>query len=193
MVIDPWFTAPLALAATWSLFRRSQFRASMALGVGVAALYVLLRVGVSAELTRRVARAYPEASSVHVFPALLGITRWRYVARVGAVYAAGSVSLGVEPREAARHAAIPSGLFPERLRQAPTVREALEWARFPVVSVVPLDVASQRVRIADLRYHLNGAPTLTFVIDVDHTGMVRSARLDRGGSAVELLKRLRKS
>ncbi|MDF3071315.1 MAG: hypothetical protein K0R38_6916 [Polyangiaceae bacterium] len=193
MVIDPWFTAPLALAAAWSLLRREQLRRAMAIGAGVAALYVLLRVGASAQLAREVSGAYPEASSVHVFPAMLGVTRWRYVAQLGRVYAVGSVSLGAEPIEAARHEALPNGPLPERLEQARTVREALAWARFPVVSVAPLDPSTERIRIADLRYHLNGSPTLTFVIDVDRAGAVRRARLDRGGSAAELLRRLRKS
>lgn len=192
MVLDPWFTAPLALAAAWALFKRRQLRPAMALGVATAALYVVLRVASSAQLTRDVARAYPEASSVHVFPALLGVTRWRYVAQLGGDYAAGSVSLGAPPVEAARHRALPNGPVDQRLRQAPTVREALGWARFPIVGVTQLDSATQRISIADLRYHLNGAPTLTFIIDVDQTGVVRRARLDRGGSAGELLKRFRK-
>lgn len=192
MVVDPWFTAPLLLAAVWALFKREQLRPAMALGVATAALYVLLRVASSAQLTQDVARAYPEAESVHVFPALLGVTRWRYVTRLGDDYAVGSVSLGDAPLEAARHRALPNGPLAERLTRALTVREALDWARFPIVSVTPLDSATQRVRIADLRYHLNGAPTLTFVIDIDNAGVVRAARLDRGGSAVELLKRLRK-
>lgn len=193
MVLDPWFTAPLALAAIWALFQRHQLRPAMAIGAATAGLYVLLRVGSSAQLSQDVARAYPEASSVHVFPALLGVTRWRYVARLGNGYAVGSVSLGDEPREAARHQALPNGPVAARLTQTPTVREALGWARFPVVRITPLDSATQRISIADLRYHLNGAPTLTFVIDVDHAGVVRGARLERGGSAGELLKRLQKS
>jgi inner membrane protein len=47
------------------------------------------------------------------------------------------------------------------------------------------------VRIADLRYHLAGHPTLTFVLHLDATHAVRTARLERGGSAGELLRRWR--
>jgi inner membrane protein len=191
MVIDPVFTAPLVLAAVWAAIERRQFRPAMALGTGTAALYVLLRVASSAHLTTELGRVYPTASSVHVFPSLFGVTRWRYVARLENTYAAGSIALGQPAKEAARH---PTPLYDfshAAISRAPTVREALSWARFPVVSVVPLESAGTRITIADLRYHLNGAPTLSFVIDVDHASRVTAARLDRGGSPGELLKRLR--
>lgn len=193
MVIDPLFTAPLALATLWGALRRHQLRRALALGSAAAALYVVLRVASSAHLTREVARAYPSATSVHVFPALFGVTRWRYVARVGSDYAAGTVALGRRPSEAARHSALPIGSMDGAPGQAPTVREALSWARFPIVTVAPLDAHTTRVSIADLRYHLGGAPTLTFVIDVDRAGEVRAARLERGGSARELWQRLKNS
>jgi inner membrane protein len=67
----------------------------------------------------------------------------------------------------------------------------LSWARFPVVRSDALDASTRRVSIADLRYHLGGKPTLQFVIDVDSTGTVRRAELDRGGSPAELLRRAR--
>ncbi|HKO50090.1 MAG TPA: metal-dependent hydrolase [Polyangiaceae bacterium] len=190
MVIDPLFTAPLALAALAAAFKLARLRPAMAIGAGAATLYVVLRVASSAQLTREVSRAYPSALSVQVFPALLGVTRWRYVVRLGSEYAAGSVALGQKPREAARHAVNDTALA-DFIVRAPTVREALSWARFPVVRSAPLDDGATRVSIADLRYHLNGSPTLTFVIDVDRAGVVKNARLDRGGSPSELLKRLR--
>jgi len=193
MVIDPVFTAPLALAAIWAALRRRQFRPAMALGAGTAVLYVLLRVASAAHLQDELRRAYPSAASVHVFPALLGVTRWRYVARLGNAYAVGSVALGQRPQEAARHPTPPIGFVDTASARAPTVREALSWARFPVVSTTPLYPALTRVSIADLRYHLDGAPTLTFVIDVDDVGQVKAARLDRGGTPRELLQRLQKS
>jgi inner membrane protein len=77
------------------------------------------------------------------------------------------------------------------LRDVATVREALNWARFPIVQSQALDSGTRRVKVADLRYHLAGQPTLTFVIDVDSTGRVRQAELDRGGSPAELLRRAR--
>jgi inner membrane protein len=193
MVIDPVFTAPLAVAAIWAVLKRSQFRPAMALGAGAAALYVVLRVASAAHLTEELRRAYPSAAGVHVFPSLLGVARWRYVAHLGNAYAVGSVALGQKPQEAARHPTPPRGIVDAASARAPTLREALSWARFPVVSTTPLDPATTRFSIVDLRYHLNGAPTLTFVIDVDRTGHVRAARLDRGGTPSELLKRLRSS
>jgi inner membrane protein len=69
----------------------------------------------------------------------------------------------------------------------------LSWARFPVLGSTRLDEATTRVSIADLRYHLNGSPTLTFVIDVDRSGLVKHAHLDRGGTPRELWQRLRQS
>ncbi len=193
MVIDPVFTAPLALAAAWAVLRRRSWRRAFAIGAGVATLYLMFRVASVTQLTREVARAYPAATSVHVFPAMLGVTRWRYVARLGPQYAVGSVTVGGAPRELARHRAWPNGPLDAELAGARTVSEVLLWARFPVVSHAALDAGATRISIADLRYHLDGAPTLTFVIDVDGRGKVRAARLDRGGSAAQLLERLRKA
>jgi inner membrane protein len=191
MVVDPLFTGPLLVAALWAACRRERFRRAMALGASASALYVALRIALSMHLTHEVARAYPRAASVHVFPELLSVARWRYVARFGAEYVAGTVALGETPNEAARHQALPTGPLAEELRSVPTVREALRWARFPVVSSSALDGSARRVNIADLRYHLGGKPTLSFVIDVEPDGRVRSARLERGGSAAELLRRFR--
>jgi inner membrane protein len=163
----------------------------MLLGAALCALYLAARVAVSAHLARVVASKYPSASSVHVFPAPLALSRWRFVARSGGEYAVGSVTLGVGAVELGRHRAQPETPLPEALRQVPTVREALGWARFPVVTRVSLSGNAERVSIADLRYHLAGQPTLTFVIEVERDGRVRSARLDRGGSAADLLRRFR--
>lgn len=189
MVVDPVFTGPLLLAVLWSTFRREQFRRAMAFAAAACALYMALRVGSLLHLTARVASAYPRARSVHVFPALLSVTRWRYVARFDAEYAIGSVALDEPPLEAARHRALPTGPIAHDLQRVATVREALSWARFPVVSTIVLDSSVRRVSIADLRYHLSGAPTLSFVIDVARDGTVQQARLERGGSAAELLRR----
>ncbi|MFP2909626.1 hypothetical protein ACLESD_32195, partial [Pyxidicoccus sp. 3LFB2] len=60
----------------------------------------------------------------------------------------------------------------------------------PVVSVAPFD-GGREVRISDLRYHLRGEPTLGFVIRLDTDNRVTGARLERGGSASELLRRWR--
>lgn len=191
MVVDPIFTAPLLIGAIWALVKRQQLRRAMAVAVSVAALYLLARVGLSAQLTRQIALAYPHASSVHVFPTLLGVTRWRYVARFEQDYAVGTVQIAARPTETGRHQALPTGPIAAHLLRAPTVHEALSWARFPVVRSEALDASTRRVSIADLRYHLGGKPTLQFVIDVDNAGAVRRAELDRGGSPAELLRRAR--
>lgn len=193
MVVDPVFTGPLLIGALWAAFKHEQFRRAMGLAAAASLLYVALRIGLSMHLTREVAQAYPRAAGVHVFPELLSVTRWRYVARFDADYAAGTVALGEAPVEAARHRALPTGPMADGLRRVPTVREALSWARFPVVSTMPLDASVRRVTIADLRYHLGGEPTLSFVIDVGPDGAVKNARLDRGGSAEELLRRFREN
>lgn len=193
MVVDPVFTVPLLVGALWAAFRRQQFRPAMGLAVAASALYVALRITFSMHLTHEVAQAYPRAASVHVFPELLSVTRWRYVARFDADYAVGTAALGEAPVESARHAAQPTGPVASDLRRVPTVREALSWARFPVVSTNRLDASVRRVTIADLRYHLAGKPTLSFVIDVGPDGRVQNARLDRSGSAGELLRRFREN
>jgi len=187
MVVDPWFTLPLLAAALWSLGRRADFQRAFRLALVVCVGYLVLRVAISRHHASIVRQAYSGADSVHVFPVLLGVTRLRYVARLGPDYAAGAVSFaGVS--EQARVAALPDGPVPAGLLGVPTVREALEWSRFPVVSMAP-QAASTRIRVADLRYHLQGRPTLAFVIDVTDRGTVTTARLERGGSASDLLRR----
>lgn len=191
MVVDPMFTGPLLVAVLYVIFRREQFRRAMGFAGAASVFYIVLRIAISMHLTHQVATAYPRAASVHVFPELLSVTRWRYVARFDADYAVGTVALGAVAVEAARHRSLPTGPIADELRRVPTVREALGWARFPVVRTNVLHASVRRVTIADLRYHLAGKPTLSFVIDVGPDGRVQSARLDRGGSAGELLRRLR--
>jgi inner membrane protein len=193
MVVDPVFTGPLFVAALYAIFRRERFQWAMGLAGAASALYIALRIALSVHLTHQVACAYPGAVSVHVFPELLSVTRWRYVARFDAEYAIGTVALGEAAMEAARHRALPTGPVADALRRVPTVREALSWARFPVVSTNLLHASVRRVTIADLRYHLSGKPTLAFVIEVGPDGRVQNARLDRGGSAEELLRRFREN
>jgi inner membrane protein len=189
MVIDPVFTLPLAAAAVLAFRRRAHWRRIMLAGVAVSVAYVGARVGIALRLTADVRAVYPAAASVHVFPAPLAVWRWRYVARVDGDYAAGEVALGEEPVERARVPATPTGPMPAALAAVPTVREALLWARFPVVRVAT-EGSTERVDIADLRYHLRGEPTLKLVIVVT-AGTVTEARLDRGGSASDLWRRWR--
>ncbi len=192
MVFDPVFTLPLLAAAVWALFRRRDFQRAFRVGLLVSMTYLVARVGLSRHLTREVERAYPAAESVSVFPALFGVTTFRYVATVHGEYRAGSVALGEPARERARALRFPRGPLPERLSVVPTVKEALEWARFPVVQFEPRSGSGYRVNIADLRYHLAGQPTLAFAMSVDGNGDVTGARLERGGSARELFERYRR-
>jgi hypothetical protein len=70
------------------------------------------------------------------------------------------------------------------MAKIPTIREALARARFPAITI-----EGRRMTIADLRCHANGKPTLAFVITTSEAGEVTDARLDRGGSVRELLRR----
>jgi inner membrane protein len=190
MVADPWFTLPLFAAALWALFRRSAFRRAFRAALLVSGAYLLVRVVLLQHLTAKVERAYPEADSVNVFPALLGVKSFRYVVTKGEKFFAGSVALGAPPREQARTASFPAGPLPAEIASVSTVREALAWARFPVFEYTCDSTC--RVKIADLRYHLGGTPTLAFVISVGEDGGVEGARLERGGSARELFERYSK-
>jgi inner membrane protein len=193
MVVDPLFTLPLFAAACWAAFRRGSFRRAMAIGAAVSASYLLFRIASLHQLTSAVRQAYPAAAGIRVFPAPFAVTRWRYVAQLDELYAAGSVRLGGMPNEEARLASFPTGPLPETLTSIPTVREALAWARFPVVRSTATADSGHRIEIADLRYHMGGKPTLAFVVDVAAEGAVRSAHLERGGSARELFRRWRGS
>ena len=193
MVVDPLFSLPLFAAACWALFRRASFRRAMAFGVAVSTGYLVFRIASAAHLTGSVQRAYPTAAGVRVFPAPFAVTRWRFVAQLHGSYAVGSMALGGTPREEARVASFPTGPLPERLASIPTVREALAWARFPVVQRTPTADSGHRIEIADLRYHMGGKPTLAFVVQVAADGNVQNAHLERGGSARELFQRWRQS
>ncbi len=191
LVVDPFVTLPLLAGAVWAWRRRhtGAWRRALLVGLGVSALYVGTRVAVRAHLHGEVQEHYPAARSIAVFPTWLGLSTWRYVAALPDGYAAGELGLGKSLHEQ-RRVPLPSlDALSSELRAVPTVREALAWARFPLVEKRGL-----QVRVADLRYHLRGQPTLTFVIDLEQgpAGLqVREARLERGGSAKELLKRWR--
>jgi inner membrane protein len=190
MVVDPFFTLPVLAAAIWAAFRRGTFRRAFGWGVLVSATYLVVRVALAQVLTAEVRRAYPEADAVNVFPSLFGVTSFRYVATVDGEYRAGSVALGSAPDEQGRSKPFPTGPLSERLKSIPTLREALVWARFPVVRAEAEGASGYRVEVADLRYHLRGQPTLAFVMSVQDD-RVTEARLERGGSARELFDRYR--
>jgi inner membrane protein len=189
-VIDPVFTLPLVAAAGWALWRRASWRRALLLGVAVSGAYLCVRITIARHLTSVIGANYPQAESVHVFPAPLALMRWRYVAQLEGEYAAGSIELGNNPEEDARISPLPTGPVPASLVGVPTVREALAWARFPVVRIhAEATGHAHQIEISDLRYHLHGEPALTFVIAVAHDGTVTDARLDRNVSLGEFIRR----
>lgn len=191
MVVDPWVTLPLLAGALWAWRRPAMWRRALLAGLALSAVYLGLRATLQTTLSQRVSSAWPAAERVQVFPAWLSLTTWRYVAVLPGEYVAGTVSLGDEPREQRRWPRPAPDALPEQVRALSTVREALAWARFPLVSTSPRPEGNFEVRIGDLRYHLRGEPTLQFVLVMDSRGALLDARLDRGGSAGELLRRWR--
>jgi len=190
-VVDPLFTLPLVAAAIFALVRRTRWRRALTVGLAISCAYLGFRTVSRAILVERVESSYPTASQVEVFPSLLSATRWRWVAALPEGYAAGAVGLlgAVEEQRV-----VPlSPPLPAALAENETVREALAWARLPSVSVEPLGDGGSQVRIADLRYHMGGEPTLSIVVDLDDRGEARDARLDRGGSASDIAARWRSS
>jgi inner membrane protein len=186
-VIDPWVTLPLLAGAFFAYRARARdFRKALWLGLALACLYLGVRITLREVLQTSVEARYRTAA--HVFPAPLRLFEWRYVVEVDDGYAAGVVGVGAEPVEQARHPRGTSGL----LATDTLVAEVLAWARYPVIEVAPHPEGGTTVRVADLRYHAGGRPTLTFVMRLDEGGRVAEAHLDRGGSAAELLQRFRR-
>lgn len=189
MVLDPLVTLPLLVGAIFAYRLRAQdFRRPLWLGLGVAALYVGARATIREVLTSKVEASYG-AGAVHVFPAPFSVLGWRYVAEVEGGYAAGSIALGGEPNEQARHSRELGAA--EALRGDPIIDEVLAWARYPTVELLAKGDGAQTLSVGDLRYHANGAPTLKFVVELDASGKVVSARLDRGGSLRQVIDRFR--
>ena len=191
MVVDPLFTLPLLVGALWGVRKRTLIRRAVLTGAAVACCYLAVRVAIRADLTARVQRAYPSAETVHVFPSWLGPTAWRYVAVFPERYAVGRIHAFSVPQEQANHRRAAGDGSSPLTRSNATVREALAWARFPLVTERPRLPSGVQLSIADLRYHLNGAPTLSFLIELDDQARVVSANLDRGGSARSLWERFR--
>ncbi|HEY3498096.1 MAG TPA: metal-dependent hydrolase [Polyangiaceae bacterium] len=193
MVVDPLFTLPLLVGALWGIRKRTLIRRALLTGAAVSSVYLVARVAIRAELTSRVQAAYPSAEAVQVFPSWLGPAHWRYVAVASDRFAAGDVSLFAAPQERAGHPRARESVPSAFARSNATVREALAWARFPIVNERPRAPSGVELTIADLRYHLNGAPTLSFRIELDDRARVVTATLDRGGSARSLFERFRSS
>jgi inner membrane protein len=191
MVVDPFVTIPLLIGAAWALFLRDRWRQAVLGGALITLVYLLGRGAAYSVLQTRLTAAFPTASKVQVFPTWLGLTTWRYVAVLPSEYLAGSVTLTGEPQVEKRKPVPPPDVLPPAMRAIPTVREALAWARFPLISAAATQGGGTEIRISDLRYHLRGEPTLTFVLQIGADRTVQGARLDRGGTASELLERWR--
>ena len=193
MVVDPLVTLPLLVGAlvAWRR-RRGRWRRAILIGLAVAGAYVGSRVVVRQVLLARVHATYPSASVVEVFPSLLRPMTWRYVAVLDESYAAGTVGLRSVPEEQARPPRPRGEVSSAAVGQSSlAIHEALAWARFPVVALAQHTGGTSTLRIADLRYHAGGQPTLTFVFELQG-GTVVSSRLDRGGSVSQLLRRWRR-
>jgi inner membrane protein len=193
MVADPLFTLPLLVGALWGIRRRELVRRAVLTGAAISCVYLAARVAIRAGLTARTEASYPNAERVQVFPSWLGPTHWRYVAVLADRYAVGRVSVFSPPEEQAVHRRTADGGSSTTKYSSATVHEALAWARFPIVKEQPRVPSGVRLEIADLRYHLNGEPTLSFQLELDDQGRVLAATLDRGGSAASLLERFRGS
>lgn len=191
MVVDPFVTLPLLGFTLWAWRRPNRWRRLLLTGLACVVAYVGARAAIRPALAARVARQYPQAVQVVVFPEWLGSARWRYVAELPGEYAAGAVALTGAPAEYRRVTTPPPGALHPAALAVPTVREAMEWARFPVLSQAAAPGGGLTVRIADLRYHLRGEPTLTCHIELGPEMTVREARLERGGSARDLWRRWR--
>lgn len=186
-VIDPFLTLPLLVGAVWALVQRRHWRRALVVGLAVATAYLGVRIGTRTVLLHRVEAEYANASSVEVFPALLSVFSWRYVAVLPEGYATGRVSL-FGPLEPTKTHEIPNSL-PPRLLENPTVAEAVVWARIPLMEVHEKEGGAVEVRVADLRYNMGGDPTLEFVVLVGPEGETLEARMERGGSVGDVFDR----
>lgn len=190
MVLDPFFTVPLLIGALWDVRKRQLDRRAMLVGLSVACAYLGTRVVARSMIHDRVAERHSDALQIQVFPSWLDVTEWRYVAVFPERYVAGRAGVFDGPQPQATHERSTATALSAVARENGTVREVLAWARFPLIELTQTARGATRVNVADLRYHLNGAPTLCFDIELDATGRVTSARLDRG-SARDLLRRFR--
>ncbi len=179
MVLDPFFTLPLLAGAIWGWRRRAAWRRPVLIGLAIALAYLGARIVMKTALTARI----PGAT---VFPTMLGVRTWRFVIPEESGYEVGQVALGGALVTEGRHLR-GDALTPEE-RALPELREALSWARFPVIHVERAAVTT--IRIADLRYHLGGNPTLELVFELSG-GRITKASMLRGGSFAELLRRWR--
>jgi len=191
MVVDPLFTVPLAAGAVLAWRRRLAWHRPLLVGAAVAASYLGLRITTQQVLSARVAAEYPVAERVQVFPSVLDPLTWRYVAVLRGAHALGAVRAFGAVTEQGRLPR-PTDADVTRLRTvAPTLEETLAWARFPAVTEVARVDGTLSVEVSDLRYHLRGEPSLRFVVELDRSGRVTRAELERGGSVKDVFGKLR--
>ncbi len=198
LVVDPLVTVPLlagAVVAGVLAVRGSarwSARTALLIGAAISVAYITARVAARAQLLERVAEAHPNATRVEVFPLPFAPITWRYAVEADAQYHVGIVRPFGAITEQRVHEASQPALPPGALED-PTVREALAWARLPLVTVTGHggEAGGHALRIADLRYHFGGEPTLAFHFELGPGGALREVRFERGGSARELMRRLR--
>ncbi len=189
MVVDPLFTAPLLLAAIAAVIWRAKWRPVVLAALLISTTYLGARIAVKSGLEQKVAAQHPDATHIAVFPDWFGLTDWRYVATWPERYVAGTVALGETPRVRATHAR--GSPLPDRLMQVHTVREAVSWARFPLVTHSTRADGGEEIRVSDLRYHLKGEPTLSMEIELDEALEVRRADQVRPADPRKLVDRWR--
>ena len=190
LVVDPLVTVPMLIGAVVALVRRRWWRRAILVGALVSSAYVAARVALRAHLIHVVSARYPGAVRVEVFPMPIHPRPWRYAVEVDGQYHVGRVRPFDRPQEQAVHDARMPPL-PAVVRDNATVREALAWARLPQVTHEVRDGGEHTVRIADLRYHFGGQPTLAFHFELGADGALQRSEFDRGGSPRELMQRLR--
>lgn len=191
MVVDPLITLPLLVAFVFALRHPGRWRRAAAVGLLLAGSYLGARIVLRAVSSAEVRAKYPTATRIEVFPAWFSLRTWRYVAVLPGTYAAGEVTAFAGLEEQHRAAVQGPEVLAPQVRAVPTVEEAVAWARLPQVEQTRTPQGTT-VRVSDLRYHLRGQPTLSFVIQLDERGQVLEAALERGGSAKALFERWRK-
>lgn len=191
LVVDPLITLPLLFSFLWAMRRPERWKRAAATGLLLSAGYLATRIALREVNAAQLARHYPTAGRVEVFPSWFALRTWRYVVVLpDGTFAAGDSAAFGEIDEQRRARVRGAEALNEAARGVATVQEAIAWARIPQVEQLETSRGST-VRVADLRYHLRGEPTLAFVIELDRSGRVLEARLERGGSVKSLLERWR--
>lgn len=192
LVVDPLVTLPLLVGLIWAARRRDVWRRAVLIGAACACAYVGVRVAIRAVLISQVRTQFASSERVEVFPAWFSLLQWRFVAVTPTTYEAGTVKLAAQAKVQRSVPRTPPAL-PACVSDTPSIREALAWARLPVVQMTELPDGARTITVSDLRYHLGGEPTLGFKFELAADCSLRQARMERGGSARDILRRMREA